>query len=161
VAMLAEALTAAHLQGYVRVFADEGPPMATLLGRLVAQRTGPVAAGGMPLDHLARLLRAFDAGHARRGGAAIAAGMVEPLTDREVEVLGLLAAGRSAASTTPSWPWRWWPLRLRRLETAAGRPLRRRRPPDVRPLSVAMATDLPCIQAGSSSNLRFGRGACG
>jgi LuxR family transcriptional regulator, maltose regulon positive regulatory protein len=96
VAMLAEALTAAHLQGYVRVFADEGPPMATLVGRLVAQRAEPPAAGGVPLDYLARLLRAFDAGHARQGGAAtVAAGMVESLTEREVEVLGLLAAGRS------------------------------------------------------------------
>jgi LuxR family maltose regulon positive regulatory protein len=69
--------------------------MATVVGRLVAQRTEP-AAGGMPLDHLARLLRAFDAGRARQGGAAtVAAAMVEPLTRREVEVLGLLAAGRS------------------------------------------------------------------
>jgi LuxR family maltose regulon positive regulatory protein len=96
VATLAEALTAARLQGYVRVFADEGPPMTTVVGRLVARPTGPTAAGGMPLDHLARLLQAFDAGHARQGGAAtVAAGMVESLTEREVEVLGLLAAGRS------------------------------------------------------------------
>jgi LuxR family maltose regulon positive regulatory protein len=94
-ATLAEALAAGRPQGYVRVFADEGPPMATVVGRLVAQRTEP-AAGGMPLDHLARLLRAFDAGRARQGGAAtVAAAMVEPLTRREVEVLGLLAAGRS------------------------------------------------------------------
>ncbi len=33
---LAGALTLACPQGYVRVFADEGPPMAALLGRLVA-----------------------------------------------------------------------------------------------------------------------------
>jgi LuxR family maltose regulon positive regulatory protein len=40
VAVLAEALTLACPQGYVRVFADEGAPMAALLGRLVtAQRT--------------------------------------------------------------------------------------------------------------------------
>ena len=36
VATLAEALTLAHPQGYVRVFVDEGPPMAALLGRLIA-----------------------------------------------------------------------------------------------------------------------------
>jgi len=38
---LAGTLTLARPQGYVRVFADEGPPMAALLGRLIAaQRTG-------------------------------------------------------------------------------------------------------------------------
>ena len=33
---LADVLTLACPQGYVRVFADEGPPMAALLGRLIA-----------------------------------------------------------------------------------------------------------------------------
>ena len=45
------------------------------------------------------LLRAFDATravpHAGRGAAAAVAGLVEPLTDRELQVLGLLAAGHS------------------------------------------------------------------
>ena len=45
VTALAGALTLACPQGYVRVFADEGPPMAALLGRLIAaQRTGQAAA---------------------------------------------------------------------------------------------------------------------
>ena len=45
VTALAEALLLACPQGYVRVFADEGPPMAALLGKLIAaQRTGHVAA---------------------------------------------------------------------------------------------------------------------
>ena len=45
VAALAGALTLACPQGYVRVFADEGPPMAALLGRLIAaQRAGQAAA---------------------------------------------------------------------------------------------------------------------
>jgi LuxR family transcriptional regulator, maltose regulon positive regulatory protein len=101
-AVLVEALTLACPQGYVRVFADEGAPMAALLGRLVAaqrQRAEQTAAGGVPLDCLARLLRAFDephtVAHAGRGGAAGVPGLVEQLTDRELEVLGLLAAGRS------------------------------------------------------------------
>ena len=43
VTALAEALKLGHPQGYVRVFADEGPPMAALLGRLIAaQRAGSV-----------------------------------------------------------------------------------------------------------------------
>ena len=45
VAALAGALTLACPQGYVRVFADEGSPMAALLSRLIAaQRTGQAAA---------------------------------------------------------------------------------------------------------------------
>ena len=41
VTALAGTLLLACPQGYVRVFADEGPPMAALLGRLVAaQRAG-------------------------------------------------------------------------------------------------------------------------
>ena len=45
-AALAGVLTLACPQGYVRVFADEGPPMAALLVRLVAaQRSGQAADG--------------------------------------------------------------------------------------------------------------------
>jgi LuxR family maltose regulon positive regulatory protein len=80
----------------VRVFADEGPPMAALLGRLItAQRTGQAAAD-VPLGYLARLQRAFDAGHpATEPGPAAVSGIVDPLTSRELEVLRMLAAGRS------------------------------------------------------------------
>jgi len=96
VTALAEALTPACPQGYVRVFADEGPPMAALLGRLIAaQRTGRAAAG-VPLDCLARLQRAFDTGPSTPGhrpGTAAVQGIVDPLTSRELEVLQLLAAG--------------------------------------------------------------------
>ena len=96
---LAEALTLACPQGYVRVFTDEGPPMAALLHQLVAaQRSGQDAAK-VPLGCLARLQRAFEAPHAtpepRPGVASGVPGLAEPLTPRELEVLGLLAAGRS------------------------------------------------------------------
>ena len=96
---LAGALTLACPEGYVRVFADEGPPMAVLLGRLIAAQREVPAAAGVPLGCLARLQRAFDdAGHARPDpghGTAAIPGIVEPLTARELEVLGMLAAGRS------------------------------------------------------------------
>ncbi len=108
VAALAETLTLACPQGYVRVFADEGPPMAALLARLIAaQRSGPAAAG-IPLGYLARILRALSSEHSspERSSAehsgpgtgpatAAAPGIVEPLTGRELEVLALLATGRS------------------------------------------------------------------
>ena len=93
VTALAGALALAYPQGYVRVFADEGPAMAALLGRLIAaQRTGQAAAG-VPLGYLARLQRAFGSGRPANG--PVPAGIVEPLTSRELEVLEMLAAGRS------------------------------------------------------------------
>ena len=97
---LAEVLTLACPQGYVRVFADEGPPMAALLGQLIASQRAGQAAAGVPLGCLARLQRAFDVGHtgpgSRYGTApATVPGLVEQLTSRELEVLGMLAAGKS------------------------------------------------------------------
>ena len=68
--------------------------MAALLGQLVAaQRTGQ-AAIGVPLGYLARLQRAFGAGQPARRSRPVS-GIVDPLTSRELEVLGMLAAGRS------------------------------------------------------------------
>jgi LuxR family maltose regulon positive regulatory protein len=96
---LAGVLTLACPQRYVRVFADEGPPMAALLGRLIAaRRAGRVAE--VPLGCLARLQRAFDLGYpgpaSRSATVPVAVpGLVEQLTSRELEVLTMLAAGRS------------------------------------------------------------------
>jgi ATP/maltotriose-dependent transcriptional regulator MalT len=93
VTALAGALMLACPQGHVRVFADEGPPMAALLGKLIAaQRTGHVAAG-IPLGYLARLRRALDAGPTAPDPGL--SGLIDPLTGREHEVLTMLAAGRS------------------------------------------------------------------
>ena len=91
--VLAEALLLACPQGYVRVFADEGPPMAALLGRLIAAHRAGWAAADVPLGYLARLQRAFSPG--RPGPDPVPAGLVDPLTSRELEVLEMLAAGRS------------------------------------------------------------------
>jgi LuxR family maltose regulon positive regulatory protein len=96
---LAEAVTLGCPQGYVRVVADEGAPMRALLARLFAARKDQRApARDIDPDYLAGLLRACgQAGAApssRRATAALP-GMAEPLTDRELEVLQLLAAGRS------------------------------------------------------------------
>ena len=95
---LAQALMLGCPRGYVRVFADEGPPMAALLARLVAaQKADHAVARGVPLGCLALLLRAFgEAGHepgARRDAAVAVPGLVEQLTARELEILALLAAG--------------------------------------------------------------------
>jgi LuxR family transcriptional regulator, maltose regulon positive regulatory protein len=99
-AALAEALTLGAPEGYLRVFLDEGPPMAALLRELlVSRRQGQVAlAEAVPREYLARLVEAFEQAGlpirppVGRGGVMVA-GLVEPLTARELEVLQLLAAG--------------------------------------------------------------------
>jgi len=81
------------------VFVDEGPPMAALLRQLLAGRRHqrPAPADTVPREYLARLVDAFEqAGlpiRAPVGRGVVVAGLVEPLTARELEVLGLLAAG--------------------------------------------------------------------
>ena len=99
VATLAEALTLAQPQGYVRVFADEGPRMGALLGRLIATRRTEHADGrGVPADYLGRLVRAFERGAADDGGeepsAPVVPRLVTALSARELEVLQLLATGK-------------------------------------------------------------------
>ena len=67
-------------------------------GRVCAAQRAGQAAAGVPLSCLARLQRAFDPEHTPPGtgqGTAAVPGIVEPLTARELEVLGMLAAGRS------------------------------------------------------------------
>ena len=92
VAELATALALAGPQDYVRVFADEGAPMAALLSQVhQAQREGHPVAAQVPLAQLAAVLRAS----APPGDQAASAtpGLIEPLTPRETQVLELLAAG--------------------------------------------------------------------
>ena len=97
---LAESLTLACPQGFLRVFADEGAPMANLLGRLIAaQRAEHAAARSVPLGCVAQLMKAFgdqrtEACSGPGTSTAAVPAMVEPLTERELEVLGMLAAGR-------------------------------------------------------------------
>jgi LuxR family transcriptional regulator, maltose regulon positive regulatory protein len=96
---LAEALTLTDPQGYVRVFADEGAPMRSLLARLsAAQRDQRAPARSIHAGYLAALLRACsqaDTVPPQGRAAAAPPGLAEPLTNRELEVLRLLAAGSS------------------------------------------------------------------
>ncbi len=79
--VLERALSFAEPEGYVRTFIDKGAPMAALL-RTAASR-------GIALDYVSKLLAAF-------GEVAFpSAPLVEPLSERELEVLRLLAAGLS------------------------------------------------------------------
>jgi LuxR family maltose regulon positive regulatory protein len=99
--LLAETLELAAPDGHVRVFVDEGPPMAALLRSLLGARQrgrGPAGAGsvtGAATEHLHRIIRGFGSTKAQTNQITPAvAGLIEPLTDRELEVLRLLAAGR-------------------------------------------------------------------
>jgi LuxR family transcriptional regulator, maltose regulon positive regulatory protein len=99
---LAGALTLGAPEDWLRVFLDEGPPMATLVRKLLVGRRQqrPAAADAIPREYLARLADAFEQTGlpirppTSRGGVVVA-GLVEPLTARELEVLGLLAVGAS------------------------------------------------------------------
>jgi LuxR family transcriptional regulator, maltose regulon positive regulatory protein len=99
-ATLSQALALAQPEGYVRIFVDEGAEMSALLVRLVAAQRGDEArAHPGALGCLGRLMRAFepDGGAAEtpasRRGIGVP-GPVEPLSEREIEVLRLLAAGK-------------------------------------------------------------------
>jgi ATP/maltotriose-dependent transcriptional regulator MalT len=95
-AALTSALVSGCPQGYVRVFADEGPAMAAVLDRLIAAQRNDQRAAAIPVACLARLQRAFRTG-ATGGGAARpqAPRLIGQLTGRECEVLAMLAAGQS------------------------------------------------------------------
>ena len=81
---LAAALADGVPAGYVRLFLDEGPPMEELL------RT---AAGALPgyAEYAANLLRVAERGQAAAAPAAAPPSGDEGLSDRELEVLRLLA----------------------------------------------------------------------
>jgi len=87
IASLQRALTLAEPEGYVRVFADEGPPMASLL------KTAPLAAHGeqkgIAPSYVRRLLGAVNR---TEGSKPEKQGLVEPLSERELDVLRLLGS---------------------------------------------------------------------
>jgi LuxR family maltose regulon positive regulatory protein len=84
-APLRRALTLAEPQGYVRMFADEGPPMASLLSALTKQGAG--AKQGMTPGYVRRLLAAIN----KTGDSTpVIPGLIEPLSERELDVLRLL-----------------------------------------------------------------------
>jgi LuxR family maltose regulon positive regulatory protein len=101
---LERALALAEPEGFVRLFVDEGPPMAALLERLIRNPRDDgaraVASEGGLVDYAGRLLERFALeappsgnGRSRRSPAP----GLEPLSEREIEVLELVAAGLSNA----------------------------------------------------------------
>ncbi|MGH2599637.1 MAG: LuxR C-terminal-related transcriptional regulator, partial [Dehalococcoidia bacterium] len=96
VGTLTQALALAEPEGYVRTFADEGPVMLDLLTATLddSQRGHPGGARRVPTSYLAKLMAAV----ARETGKSATEGRLpEPLSNRELEVLALIAAGESNA----------------------------------------------------------------
>lgn len=101
-AELRQALALAEGQGSIRSIIDAGPTIAALLVRLDrAERRRSARQGGRPgyARSLLLALKQHDAGAPARLAAATAqragAPLIEPLTERERDVLRLLAAGHS------------------------------------------------------------------
>ena len=87
---LHQALTLAEPEGYVRMFVDEGPLMAQLLHE--------AAAHGIMPDYIGKLLAVFEAEEHKNDGKSNlppAQSLIEPLSQRELEVLRLIAQGLS------------------------------------------------------------------
>ena len=90
VRLLGEALALVEPESFTRTFVDEGKPMADLLSEAVARGVMPVYAR--------KLLDAFDAGlqESEDGSYLPPTGsLIEPLSQRELEVLQLIAQGLS------------------------------------------------------------------
>jgi LuxR family maltose regulon positive regulatory protein len=90
---LERALLLAEPEGYVRLFVDEGAPMRQLLSAASAR--------GTITDYTAKLLAAFIAeqpinvGKSYPPAAPAAQPLIDPLSQRELEVLHLIAQGFS------------------------------------------------------------------
>jgi LuxR family maltose regulon positive regulatory protein len=96
---LERALILAEAEGYIRIFVDEGAPMAALLAQ-AAQGASPVAVYAATL--LATFPERLEARDLRLADALPASSLkppastlVEPLSERELEVLRLIADGHS------------------------------------------------------------------
>ncbi|HYB02311.1 MAG TPA: LuxR C-terminal-related transcriptional regulator, partial [Ktedonobacteraceae bacterium] len=88
--LLYDALELAEPGGFIRLFVDEGLPMAHLLSEAVSL-------GRMP-DYLGKLLSVFDAEQQQREVTSSRPSdqpLIEPLSRRELEVLQLMAEGLS------------------------------------------------------------------
>jgi len=86
---LERALRHAEPEGFVQIFVDEGPPMARLLYDALPQGIFP--------DYVQRLLKAFPIDEPEQPEPSTShipeVKLVEPLSEREIEVLQLIAEG--------------------------------------------------------------------
>jgi len=89
IVVVEKALVLAKPGGFIRIFADEGPPMARLLYEALSRGIAPA--------YVRRLLAAFPVTEPERTDVsktlASNSELIEPLSDRELQVLQLIADG--------------------------------------------------------------------
>lgn len=89
IATFKQALALAEPEGFVRIFVDEGPPLAHLLDNALARGLAP--------SYVRRLRAAFASEEGASAGLTAPlsdqTALVEPLSEREIEVLQLIAEG--------------------------------------------------------------------
>ncbi len=105
---LSQILTLAESEGYVRLFVDEGEPMRLALQEWASQQQAPPEKGvskgkNRQFLYIDQLLAAFTGATIAeetsvRTGATHSQTLIEPLTERENEVLALVTAGLSNAA---------------------------------------------------------------
>ena len=87
--LLGDALALAELGGFIRIFVDEGPSMARLLYEALSRGIAP--------DYVRQLLATFSDVEPEHTDPSISqvpeSQLVEPLSEREIEVLQLIAEG--------------------------------------------------------------------
>jgi len=89
IAALERAMHLAEPEGYARIFLDEGPALARLLWEAAARGTAPAYAH--------RLLAQFPSAPGEESLPAAGEALVETLSERELEVLRLIAEGLTNA----------------------------------------------------------------
>jgi LuxR family maltose regulon positive regulatory protein len=86
---LKEAIAIGEPEGFVRIFVDEGPPMGRLLYEALSR--------GIEQEYVQCLLAAFPDAEPEQSDSSDtqipASGLIEPLSERELEILALLAEG--------------------------------------------------------------------
>ena len=86
---LESALLLAQPEGYIRLFVDEGPPMERMLNQAVSSGIAP--------DYVQQILAAFITSEPVQADSLAAktanTELIEPLSERELEVLQLIAEG--------------------------------------------------------------------
>ena len=90
VQVLGDALALAEPGGFMRIFIDEGMPMVELLSGAVARGVAP--------EYVARLLAVFKVEQQKgedKSSMPYAQPLIEPLSQRELEILRLIAQGLS------------------------------------------------------------------
>jgi LuxR family maltose regulon positive regulatory protein len=91
--VMGRALALAEPEGYVRTFVDEGPEMTTLLSEVLEAQQRGWLHPSVPAHYLRKLLATLE--REAPGTARPTTELPEALSERELEVLQLIAAGKS------------------------------------------------------------------